>query len=181
MNHCISFEPDIPFDTPHGGLQPSFRLVCLKRISFMWHKGPAACSSLWWNLVSRQCDVRPLCPVCSKRPTSASAVFPRQIDTTQIPHETKASMRQRVVLCIYVSGRWMAVGRSEAYLFPPPNGWWLIMWQCVHPTSTALYSTSEIPLVFVEPRAWNKMPYDSYLGESKRYFIVFAVQELHFF
>jgi len=91
----------------------------------------------------------------------------QQTDTRQTPHETKASMRQRVILCVYFSERWMAVGRSEAFLFPPPDGWWLIMWQCVHPTSTALYSTSEIPLVFVEPPAWNRILYGSYMGSLK--------------
>ncbi len=160
-----SFEPDVLFHTPHGGLRPSFRLVCLKLSLFMWHW---SCTSLtWWNLGQLAMRRASSLSCVLQTPPSASAVFLQQIDTRQTPHETKASMRQRVVLCVYISERWMAVGRSEVYLFPPPDGWWLIMWQCASPMSTALYSTSEIPLVFVEPPARNKMPYSSYLASLR--------------
>ncbi len=156
------FEPYVLFHTPHGGLRPSFRLVCLKPISFMWHEGPAARPSLWSNLVSRQCDAHLLCPVCSKHPTSSSRLIPGWLPTKQ---ELQCDNVSFSVFIFQSDG--LAVGRSEAYLFPPPDGWWLIMWQCVHPTSTALYSTSEIPLVFVEPPAWNRILYGSYLGSLK--------------
>ncbi len=174
-----SFEPYVLFHTPHGGLRPSFRL-CVWSLSLLCDMKALLHVPHFDQIWSAGNATHIFFVLCAPNtPHPPADLIPGWLPTKQ------KLQCDNVSFSVYFSERWMAVGRSEAFLFPPPDGWWLIMWQCVHPTSTALYSTSEIPLVFVEPPAWNRILYGSYMGSLKAspnvIWFYLLVQELRFF